>query len=208
MPGSGPARARAQRREDFASLLSFQREARIDVASPRLLESRRRAFPEGQLIASSGAQVAGMLAALVVDWDDPGEARDWSELTGDGTFSTHDETGNTLFAAVVAAHPERAAAGALRALHQSARRLCRKLNLHRVVAAIALDDDDPESALRDAAWGNLDEPCLRVPMAQGFQCIGILADKHGPTRGLLVWVNPLYSPDGPPPLSALISSAA
>jgi hypothetical protein len=200
MPGNGAVRVRSARPEDFAAVNAVQREAGARVASPRQLELQHHAFPEGQLVATNGAGIVGALASLVVDWEDPAEGGGWPHLTAGGTFASHSPGAATLFAASVAAHPQRGATGTLRALHQAARRLCRKHNLRRVVSAVAVESRDAAALLlREAAWGRVDDARLRVPMAQGFQCAGLLDDDDpGGGTALLVWINPIYSPGGPP----------
>jgi GNAT superfamily N-acetyltransferase len=213
VPATGSVRVRAARVEDFAAIRGLQRFAHPTIPAWTLkqFESHRSAFPEGQLVAVADGEVIGAASCLVVQWDDYALAHTWKTVTGDGYFTTHDTAGRTLYAAGVVVDSIRRGSGAGRALYQAQRRLCRKLNLRRIIAAARLagyreasDTMTAEHYARRVIWGDIDDPQLRFPMSQGFQYCGIienyLPEDHD-SRGnaaLIVWLNPLYSPAEPP----------
>ena len=101
--------------------------------------------------------------------------------------------------------------GVERALHQARRRLCRRRNLRRIIAAAPLpgyravqESMSPELYAMRVIWGDLTEPELRFEMSQGFQYCGIIhgyepADVESCGHAaLIVWLNPLHSPPRPP----------
>jgi hypothetical protein len=64
--------------------------------------------------------------------------RDWSATTGEGLFTTHDPSGRTLYAMEPIVDVSRRGFGVARALYQAQRRLCRRLNLRRIITAARL----------------------------------------------------------------------
>lgn len=212
VPGSGVVRVRETRLEDFAAIRALQR-----VAAPympawtlRQLESQRHAFPEGQAVAVCEGQVVGVSSSLVLQWDDYSASATWREVTADGTFASHDMRGRTLYGADLVADSSRRGFGVARALLQARRRLARRLNLKRVIAAARLpgyglvrDTLTPEQYAMRIVWGDEVEPAMRFLMAQGFQYCGVLRDYQpededsGGHAALLAWLNPLYAPPGP-----------
>jgi GNAT superfamily N-acetyltransferase len=210
---SGPVRVRAMRLEDFAAIRALQRAAHPFAAplSLKQVESRIHAFPDGQFVAASDGQVVGAASCLVVRWDDHALEPTWRSITGDGHFTTHDPTGRTLYAADLVADTSRRGFGIARALLQSQRRLARRRNLRRIVATARLagyraarEALSPELYARRVVWGDVDDAAMRFRMAQGFQYCGILHGfmpedlDSGGNAALLAWLNPLYSPPGPP----------
>jgi hypothetical protein len=211
--GSGAIRVRPARLEDYAVIRALQRGSHPGIAGWTLkqLESQRNAFPEGQLIAECDAEIVGAASSLVVQWDDYVLDHTWKSVTGDGYFTTHDTAGRTLYAAEVDVDMTRRGAGAARALYQAQRRLCRKLNLRRIIGAARLagyhavrETMSPELYAQRVIWGDVADASLRLQMAQGFQYCGIIKDylpedaESCGNAALIVWLNPLYSPTEPP----------
>lgn len=213
-PGTEPLRVRASLPADYAAIRAVQREASPHVPpwSLRQLEAQVAAFPDGQLVALGDGRVVGAAAALVVRWADYGAEHTWRGITGDGLFGTHDPSGgDTLYCAATVTDTTRRGFGVLRALQQSARRLCRKLNLTRLVTAARLEgyathaaEMDPEHYAMRIVWGEIEHPVMRFRLAQGFQYCGIArgylpedAESAG-HAALLVWLNPLRATPNPP----------
>jgi hypothetical protein len=97
-----------------------------------------------------------------------------------------------------------------RALFQARRRLCRRLNLKRIIATARLpgyraasEAITPEEYAMRVVWGDIADASMRFLMAQRFQYCGILRDylpEDAESCGhaaLLAWLNPLYAPPGP-----------
>ena len=211
--GSGPIRVRPTRLEDYAAIRALQRQSESRIAGWTLkqLESQRSAFFEGQLAAVCDGEIVGAASCLVVKWDKYVLEPTWRNLTGDGFFTTHDAAGRTLYCADVVVDLTRRGAGAARALYQAQRRLCRKLNLRRIIGAARLpgyaavqETMSPELYAQRVLWGDVADPGLRFRMAQGFQYCGIIRDylpedvESCGNAALIVWLNPLYSPTEPP----------
>jgi GNAT superfamily N-acetyltransferase len=211
--GNGAVKVRAARLEDYAAIRALQRQAHPTIAAWTLkqLESQRHAFPEGQLVAETDGVVVGAASSLVVQWDDYVLDHTWRSVTGDGYFTTHDTAGRTLYGAEVVVNLSRRGAGVGRALYQAQRRLCRKLNLRRIISAARLPgyhavkgSMSPELYAQRVIWGDIEDAVLRFQMSQGFQYCGIIADylpqdaESCGNAALIVWLNPLFSPTEPP----------
>ena len=74
---------------------------------PEQLERHLEVFPEGQLVAADPTgRIVGSASSLLIDWDDYAESANWSSITGDGTFDTHNPLGKTLYGADMGVDPE------------------------------------------------------------------------------------------------------
>jgi GNAT superfamily N-acetyltransferase len=211
--GSEPPRVRNTRREDYAAIRAVQRDSTPHVPpwSLRQLEAQVHAFPAGQLAAMSDGQLAGAAATLVVDWADYGLEHTWRGITADGTFATHDETGNTLYCAALVTDTTRRGFGGARALVQAQRRLCRRMNLARIVTTARIpgyaeqrEAMGAEDYARRVVWGEMEDPALRFALAHGYQFCGVVPgylpedSESGGYAALLAWLNPLYAPPQAP----------
>jgi GNAT superfamily N-acetyltransferase len=210
---TGPMRVREMRHEDCAAIRLLHREAVPSVPPPTLqqLESRRHIFPEGQLVAEVDGLIVGAAGTLVVRWDDYALHHTWQTVTGDGFFTTHDPSGLTLYGSHAVADTTRRGFGVARALYQAQRRICRRRNLRRIIAAARLpgyrtlrDSMAPEFYAMKVIWGDIADAALRFQMSQGFQYCGVIHDYLPEDQdscghaALLVWLNPLHSPPRPP----------
>lgn len=212
LSGSGPIRVRAARLEDFAAIRALQRAESPHAASTlRQLEHQIHTFPEGQFVALSEDRIVGAASSLMVKWDNYAVDLTWKRITGDGQFTTHDPHGRTLYVEEIVADASRRGFGVARALLQAHRRLTRRGNLRRIITtarlsgyAAADEAMSPELYAMRVIWGDIEDPAMRFKMSQGFQYCGILhgyqpqdAESVG-HAALLAWLNPLYSPPGPP----------
>jgi GNAT superfamily N-acetyltransferase len=213
-PGAqGALRIRATRREDIAAIRALQHECapHAPAWSPRQLEAQIHAFPAGQVVVVDDGGICGAAAALVVDWKDYACGHTWRAITADGTFATHHPGGSALYAAGLFADTSRRGFGVARALVQAQRRVCRRLNLPRILGFARLAgyagrtaDLSPDDYALRVVWGDLEDAELRFRLAQGFQFCGVLRDympedaDAGGHAALLAWLNPLHAPPGPP----------
>jgi GNAT superfamily N-acetyltransferase len=140
-----------------------------------------------------------------VHWDDYGLAHNWKEVTGNGLFSTHDPAGKTLYGAEVFVDPTVRRRGIGRSLYAARRRLCRELNLKRIIAAGRLPGFHRYAQSMDATtyamkviWGDIEDPVLRFQLREGFQFCGVVrgyipedVESCG-HAALIVWLNLLY----------------
>ncbi|HEY9724220.1 MAG TPA: hypothetical protein V6D47_19625, partial [Oscillatoriaceae cyanobacterium] len=89
---------------DIPAVMRLQRRAfpKMPPWRPSELERHLRIFPEGQFVAVDAAgQVIGSASALIVRWADFDDFADWDAITAEGTFATHNPTGDTLYGAEI-----------------------------------------------------------------------------------------------------------
>lgn len=164
-----------------------------------------RQFPQGQLVAELDGRVVGAASSLIVIWDDYGHAHTWKEVTGNGSFTTHNLMGRTLYGAEVFVDPEIRRHGIGRSLYAARKRICREWNLRRIIAAGRLPgyhrhahEMSANTYAMKVIWGDLDDPVLRFQMREGFQFCGVI-EGYLPTdqescgyAALIVWLNAEY----------------
>jgi GNAT superfamily N-acetyltransferase len=211
--GNGTVRVRGAKIEDYAAIRALQRLSHAGTPAWTLkqFEGHRNVFPEGQLVALCDGEVVGAASSLVLQWDDYALEHDWNSVTGEGFFTTHDTAGRTLYGAELVMDLSRRGVGIARALYQAQRKVCRKLNLRRIISAARLPgygalaaQMTPELYAQRVIWGDIQDAHLRFPMSQGFQFCGIIRDylpqdrESAGNAALLVWLNPLFSPTEPP----------
>lgn len=213
MPGPAMVQVRAARAEDFAMVHSLHRRAHPDrpAIAMRTIESQRHHFAEGQLVAERQGEIVGAASALVLDWEAHALAPRRESITAADTFASHDPRGDTLFAADTFVDVASRGAGVGRALLQARRQLCRRLNLRRVVTIAPLTGYAAQHgrvpverfAMR-VVMGDLPEAFMQFHLAQGFQFCGVARDYEpgdlasGGHGAILAWLNPHYTPPGPP----------
>jgi GNAT superfamily N-acetyltransferase len=206
-------RVRNTRREDYAAIRAVQRDNSPHVPpwSLRQLEAQVQSFPEGQIVATLEGHVCGAAATLVVDWESYVAGHTWRDVTGEGLFTTHEQRGNALYCAALVTEATKHGYGIARMLLHAQRRLCRRLNLPRVIATARLpgysehaERMTPDEYAMRVVWGDLEEPELRLRLAHGFQFCGVLRGylpEDGESCGnaaLVAWLNPMHAPPGPP----------
>ncbi len=213
VPGSGAIKVREARLEDYAAIRALQRDAapQVEPWSLKQLESQRHAFAAGQMVAVCEGQVVGAASSLVVRWEPDTFAHTWRGITAEGFFTTHDPHGRTLYGARLVMDTSRHGFVVGRALSQARRRLCRRLNLRRIIATSRLagyrafgTQGPPELYAQRVIWGDIADAAMRFQISQGFQYCGVLHDylpEDTDSCGhaaLLAWLNPLYAPPSPP----------
>ncbi len=168
-------------------------------------ERQLHVFPGGQFVALLDGRIVGSASSLIVLWDDYGLDHNWREVTDEGTFSTHNPQGKTLYGAEVFVDPAVRRRGIGRSLYAARRRLCRDLNLRRVIAAGRLpgfhsyaNNMSATTYAMKVIWGDIDDTVLRFQLREGFQFCGIVegyipedVESCG-NAALIVWLNPHY----------------
>lgn len=167
-------------------------------------------FPQGQFVAELDGKIVGLAVSLVIAWDDYSLHHTWDSVTNNGYFDTHDLSGHTLYGAEVCVDAAVRHHGVGHGLYEARRKLCRAMNLKRIIAGGRLpgyrkvsDRMPPEEYAKRVVWGDLYDVVLRFQLGEGFNYCGILkgylpadADSLG-NAALIVWLNPCFDPDKP-----------
>ena len=173
-------------------------------------ERQLAVFPQGQLVARIGTRLVGMASSLIVRWDDWGLRHTWREVTAQGSFETHSPQGRTLYGAEVLSDPDLRRAGVGKKLYQGRRRVCRALNLRRIIACGRMPGYhrhaatlSPEEYAMRVIWGDLVDPVMLFQMNEGFRYCGVVHGylpsdaESGGNATVIVWLNDRYRADQP-----------
>jgi len=171
-----------------------------------LLLHQLELFPQGQFVAEIDGALVGAASSLLVSWDDWQIEHTWEEVTHRGSFNTHNPQGITLYAAEVFVHPNRRGSGIGHALYSARRKLCRTLNLKRIIACGRLpgyhryaDEMSAQLYAQKVVWGDIRDPVLNFQLKEGYDFCGTVSGyipEDHESRGyaaLIVWLNPSYN---------------
>lgn len=137
-------------------------------------------FPEGQLVATFQGKVIGYAMALIVQLDDESPWYSYGEITGGGTFSTHDPSGDTLYGADIAVHPDFRGRGVASRLYEGRLKILQRFNLRRMVAGGRIPGYQqyagrmsPETYVEKVCNGELQDPALNAHLKAGYSVRGV-----------------------------------
>ena len=98
----------------------------------RQIKSLIKKFPEGQVVIKVNGVLAGCSLSIIVDYDRFEDTHTFQEITGQETFSTHTEDGDTLYGIDIFIKPEFRGLRLGRRLYDYRKELCEKLNLKSI----------------------------------------------------------------------------
>ena len=174
----------------------------------QVLGMHRARFPMGQLVAVDAAtqEVLGMSASLIIRWADYDMHHTYNEVTGGGTFSTHDPRGHTLYGAEVMVDPLAQGQGVGKKIYAARRNLCRKLHLGRIRAGARLrnyhqyaDRMSAQEYVDQVVAGEIGDPTLSFQMKQDFKVLDVVEGylpRDPDSRGyaaVIEWLNPEFA---------------
>ena len=178
-------RVRQARVADIAAIYKCQLAAysalpQSTLCDQRMLKLQLEAFPEGQLVAVSGKKIVGYAMALIVQLDDHSPWYSYSEITGAGTFSTHDPSGDTLYGADIAVDPAYRGQKIAQMLYTERKKLLTRFNLRRMVAGGRIPGYSayagrltPEEYVDKVVSGELQDRALGTHLTAGYKIRGI-----------------------------------
>ncbi|GJL83478.1 MAG: hydrolase [marine bacterium B5-7] len=184
-PREGAIKVRRARPNDVAELYAVERAAYSafppeGLCDERQLDMQITAFPEGQLVVVAGKRIVGYATSLIVALDDDSPWYSYNEITGYGTFSTHDPAGDTLYGADIAVHPEFRGRGIAGLLYEGRRRILKRFNLRRMVAGGRIPGYRDHSGKMTAEEyvarvmrGELKDPALSAHLKAGYNVLGV-----------------------------------
>ena len=182
----------------------------IPTWQPAKLLDQLAMFPQGQVVAERDGVLVGYAGSLVVAWDDWAEAHTWQEITGAGTFEHHNPAGRTLYGAEVFVDPQLQGSGVGHLLYQARRKICKAMNLRRIIACGRLPGYSQHAQALSAegyaqrvVWGDLRDPVLSFQLREGFSYCGVIKgyipedDESCGYASIIVWLNPDHKPMQP-----------
>lgn len=151
-----------------------------NIANERNYALQIAAFPGGQFVAVSGKTVIGYASSLIAQIDHDSPWHNHAEMTGFGTFSTHDPAGNSLYGADMAVHPDWQGKGVSQLLYQARRTLMKRHNLDQMVAggripgfAAYRGQLTAEEYVVKVTAGELKDPALNAHLRAGYVVQGV-----------------------------------
>ena len=196
---------------DVAKIVDLQKEsfpylARYgNIWRPEELQSHLRIFPQGQFVAAEpDGTVVGSASTLIVSLNPSYAEHTWKEVTANGTFTSHNSKGDSLYGADISTHPKHRHEGIGGMLYDARKELVIKLNLRRMIAGGRLfnycEHVEKMSALEYAQKvikGDLRDPVLSFELDNGFRFIKILPNYLNDVRSLnyasfIEWLNPRH----------------
>lgn len=183
--GGARIEVRRARPDDVPGIYACQAAAYEEYGPAGLCDTRQlslqlEAFPDGQLVATKGREIVGYAMALIVRLDDDSPWYSYAEITGNGTFSTHDPAGDTLYGADVAVHPDHRGKGVAARLYEGRMAMLRRFNLRRMVAGGRIPGYrehagriSAEEYVEKVRRKELSDPALNAHLKAGYRVRGV-----------------------------------
>lgn len=203
---------RSWRREDIQSVIDCHRAAYPEYDedayyTERYYELQFDAFPEGQMLAEIDGRVVGYATALIVQLEDDAQTYTYDEITGGGTFATHDPSGDTLYGADIGVDEAFRGLGISRMLYDARKRLMQRYNLRRMVAYGRIPGYNEHAGkmtadeyVQKVVNGEILDVSLRAHLSAGYSVKKVLLDFLWDNSSLnystlLEMPNPNYQPE-------------
>lgn len=179
---------RRWRQRDIPAIVACQRAAYPDYHvdahyDERAYKHQLQAFPQGQFLVECAGEVVAYATSLIVQLDESAPHYRYSELTGGGTFSTHDHGGDTLYGADIAVHPAHRGRGVAALLYEQRAKLLRRFNLRRMVAYGRIPGYvdhqgkiTAEEYVRRVQANEISDPALSAHLKAGYAVLGLQLD--------------------------------
>ena len=173
---------------DIPEIVKIQRKAYPNFSREELCDERNyhyqlNAFPEGQFLAESNGVIVGYSTSLIVQIDDDSPWYSYAEITGLGTFSTHNPGGDTLYGADIAVLPEWRGKGVAAKLYAARKKILSRFNLKRMVAGGRIPGYaeyagrlSPEAYIKKVQEGSLKDMALSAHLKAGYHVKGVHMD--------------------------------
>ena len=194
--------------EDIPAVIQLQRRAFPNQSPWRTdqLAHHLEIFPEGQLVvADADGKVLGSSSSLLIDWDDYAESANWSSITGNGTFDTHNPMGMTLYGADMGVAPEARKQGIGTLMYEARKELIRERGLKRMLTGGRIpgyrrvaDDKSAKEYVADVVDGKHRDPALSFQLENGLVVLDVVPGYMADTEScgfatVLEWLNPEYT---------------
>ena len=205
--------------DDVQALIALQKRIYPDIEPwpAEQVHHQLEVFPHGQVVATVGEQLVGCASSIIVNWDRWSALHTWDSVTAEGSFNTHDPTGKTLYGAEVFVDPSIRGRRIGHWLYDARRKICRSLNLKRIIACGRLPgyhkyalEMSAETYAKRVVWGDIIDPVLNFQLREGFDFCGVIEGyipedrESGSFSSLIVWLNPRFRSTQPTRIGATL----
>ena len=194
---------------DFKELEELMKEAYSAVVDPAWEKAQLKklitAFPDGQVAVKINDKIAGFALSIIVDYNKYGEQHSYKKITGNYTFNTHDDEGDTLYGIDVIVKKEFRGLKLGRRLYEYRKQLCESLNLKGIIFGGRIPnyheyakDITPKQYIEKVRTKEIHDPVLNFHLSNDFQAVKILkgyleGDKASKEYAVLLkWHNIYY----------------
>ncbi|MGE9269112.1 MAG: GNAT family N-acetyltransferase [Verrucomicrobiales bacterium] len=194
--------------DDYRALKSAMIEAYpgLDVAywDKQQIRTLIERFPQGQVVIKVNGELAGCALAIIVDYERFKRGHSYCEITGGGSFDTHDAEGDMLYGIDVFIKKEFRGLRLGRRLYDYRKELCEELNLKGVAFGGRIpnyhkfaSELSPQQYIAKVRRKEIEDPVLNFQISNDFQPARILPDyladdESGRCAVLLEWKNIYY----------------
>lgn len=169
------------------------------------IRAQLRVFQEGQIIIEDNGKIVAAAFSLIVDYQKYGDKHTYEQITGGGTWETHDPEGDTLYGIDVFVHPDYQNLRLGRRLYDARKELCEKLNLRAIIVGGRIPGYkkhakkmSPAEYIEQVKLKELVDPVLSFQLANDFHVRKVLTNYLPEDRdskayaALLEWINVYY----------------
>ncbi|MBE0654823.1 MAG: carbon-nitrogen hydrolase, partial [Bacteroidales bacterium] len=162
-------------------------------------------FPEGQICVTVNDRVVASALTIIVSYDLYGDNHTYADITGNYTFSTHDNNGDYLYGIEIFVHPDYREMRLGRRMYDARKDLCEKMNLKGIIAGGRIpnysehsDKMSPKEFIEKVQHKELYDPILTFQLSNDFHVRRILKgympdDKESMEYAVLIeWTNVYY----------------
>lgn len=172
---------RRARKSDVEGIWQCQRAAYGTLPESGLCDRRQlamqlEAFSDGQLVVTYDKEIVGYAMSLIVSVDEESPWYSYGEITGDGTFSSHTPSGDTLYGADIAVRPDHRGKGVGKLLYDGRVAILKRFNLARMIAGgripgyqLYAGKLSAEEYVAEVEAGRIKDPALTLHLAVGYR---------------------------------------
>jgi predicted amidohydrolase len=163
-------------------------------------------FPDGQLAITVDGKVVGCSLSIIVCYEKYGNDHTYKEITGNGSFSTHDPKGDFLYGIDSFIRPDYRGLRLGRRFYDTRKELCEKLNLKGILFGGRIPDYhkyseelSPKEYIQKVRRREIHDPTLNFQLSNDFHVKKILKNympgdqESGNHAVLLQWDNIFYT---------------
>lgn len=197
-------------REDFEKVASLSAKIYEEAngISIEMLAGQFSRFPEGQFVVEYDKEIIGHCATFIVKEEIAFADHSYSEITGGGFASRHDDEGEYLYGMEVVVDSNYRGLRVGQRLYNARKALCKELNLKGIVFAGRMPNyskkrkkvKSPEDYIQKVIDNKIKDPVIGFQLKNGFKFIKILKEylvgdvDSGRNAAFMIWENSNYSP--------------